>query len=79
MYYPYFSNVLRRLLPAPRSTSVTRDDAAYAGLYAKAVATLDGHKRAEIAHEMQEMEYSGAASRYIIPYFSPKSTLTRLV
>ena len=72
MYYPYFSNVLQSTLARAPFNECHTNNAAYAGLYAKAVATLDGHKRAEIAHEMQEMEYSGAASGYIIPYFSPE-------
>ncbi len=70
-YYPYFSNVLQSTLPRSPLNECHTNNAAYASLYAKAVATLDGHRRSEIAHEMQQMEYSGAASGYIIPYFSP--------
>jgi hypothetical protein len=35
------------------------------------VAVLDETKRADIAHDMQQMEYSGEASGYIIPFFNP--------
>ncbi len=70
-YYPYFSNVLRATLArAPFNECHTRN-AAYASLYKQAVAVLDETKRADIAHDMQQMEYSGEASGYIIPFFNP--------
>jgi len=70
-YYPYFSNVLQSTLPRSPLNECHTNNAAYVSLYKKAVATLDGHRRSEIAHEMQQMEYSGAASGYVIPYFNP--------
>jgi peptide/nickel transport system substrate-binding protein len=70
-YYPYFSNVLQGTLAGAPFNECHTNNAAYKSLYKQAVATLDGHKRAEIAHEMQQMEYSGTASGYIIPYFNP--------
>jgi peptide/nickel transport system substrate-binding protein len=70
-YYPYFSNVAQATLARAPFNECHTDNAAYTSLYKQALATLDGHKRADIAHEMQQLEYSGAASGYIIPYFSP--------
>jgi peptide/nickel transport system substrate-binding protein len=70
-YYPYFSNVLQATLAGARFNECHTSNAAYARLYKQAVATLDGTKRADIAHEMQEMEYSSAASGYIIACFNP--------
>ncbi len=70
-YYPYFSNVLQATLARAPFNECHTDNAAYTSLYRQAMATLGGRKRADIAHEMQQMEYSGAASGYIIPYFTP--------
>jgi len=70
-YYPYFSNVAQATLAGAPFNECHTDNAAYTRLYKQALATLDGHKRADIAHEMQQMEYSGTASGYIIPYFNP--------
>ncbi len=70
-YYPYFSNVAQATLAGAAFNECHTDNAAYTSLYKQALATLDGHKRADIAHEMQQMEYSGTASGYIIPYFNP--------
>ena len=38
-------------------------------MYNEAIATLDSHKRAEIAHEMQMIDYTSGG--YIIPNFAP--------
>ena len=70
-YYPYFSNVLQGTLAGAPFNECHTNNAAYTSLYKQAVATLDDAKRAAIAHEMQQMEYSGTASGYIIPYFNP--------
>ncbi len=70
-YYPYFSNVLQATLAGAPFNECHTDNAAYTSLYRQAMATLDGPMRADIAHEMQQMEYSGTASGYIIPYFTP--------
>ena len=71
MYYPYFSNVLQATVAgAPFNESHTHNGA-YTRLYRQALATVDETKKVEIAHEMQEMEYSGVASGYIIPFFNP--------
>jgi peptide/nickel transport system substrate-binding protein len=70
-YYPYFSNVLQGTLAGAPFNECHTNNPTYTKLYTQAVATLDESKRAEIAHEMQEMEYSSEASGYIIPYFNP--------
>ncbi len=70
-YYPYFSNVLQGTLSGAPFNECHTNNATYTSLYKQAVATLDEAKRADIAHEMQQMEYSGVASGYIIPYFNP--------
>ena len=46
------------------------DNGAYTRLYRQALATVPEAGKVEIAHEMQQMEYSGVASGYIVPFFN---------
>jgi len=71
MYYPYFSNVLQATLAHAPFNECHTNNTGYARLYDQAMATVNEAKREAIAHEMQQMEYSGAASGYIIPFFNP--------
>jgi ABC-type transport system substrate-binding protein len=71
MYYPYFANVLQATVAHAPFNECHTDNGAYTKLYRKALATVKETEKVEIAHEMQQMEYSGAASGYIIPFFNP--------
>ena len=70
-YYPYFSNVLQATVARAPLNECHTDNGAYTKLYQRALATLRETEKLAIAHEMQQMEYSGAASGYIIPFFNP--------
>jgi peptide/nickel transport system substrate-binding protein len=55
--YPYLINVNTFMLPTSLYPETSFDDPQYLKLYNQAVATLDDGKRAEIEHEMQQIEY----------------------
>jgi len=70
-YYPYFSNVLQATVARAPYNECHTDNGAYTRLYQQALATVQETEKVEIAHEMQQLEYSGVASGYIIPFFNP--------
>jgi len=70
MYYPYFANVLQATVAHAPFNECHTDNGAYMRLYRQALATVPEAGKVEIAHEMQQMEYSGLASGYIVPFFN---------
>lgn len=68
-YYGYLPQVGFATLPASPYNETHWDDPHYIDLYNQALATVDGAKRSEIAHEMQRIDYESGG--YIIPYFPP--------
>ena len=65
----YFPSVALNMLPSSPYNETHFNNASYTKLYSQALAVVDPVKRADIAHEMQQIEYS--QSGYIIPYFAP--------
>jgi peptide/nickel transport system substrate-binding protein len=55
--------------PAAPFNATFQNDPAYDALYAQAVGTLDKGKQADLAHQMQKIEYDNGGN--IIPYFFP--------
>jgi peptide/nickel transport system substrate-binding protein len=68
-YNPYLSQVAQSLLSIAPYNECHWDNPRYDALYNEAIATLDSHKRAEIAHEMQIIDYTSGG--YIVPNFPP--------
>jgi peptide/nickel transport system substrate-binding protein len=68
-YQPYLTQVQQATLPASPFNETHFADPQYGRLYREALATLDESKRAEIAHEMQMIDYNQGG--YIIPLFPP--------
>ena len=68
-YTPYLPQVVQAFLPSSPYNECHFDDPAYTALYNQATATLDSAKRADIAHEMQMIDFTKGG--YIIPYFPP--------
>jgi peptide/nickel transport system substrate-binding protein len=66
-YEQYLPNVGNATVPSAPYDETHFDDNAYNKLYAQALATVDATKRRDIAHEMQEIDYTTGG--YIIPYF----------
>jgi peptide/nickel transport system substrate-binding protein len=66
-YAPYFPQVNQATLPGAPFNECHFDNPRYNTLYAQALATLDVGMRAEIAHEMQMIDYTEGG--YIIPFF----------
>ena len=67
--FPYFPMVAFSQLGNSPANETHFNDPVYAKLYAQALRTVDKTKRAELAHEMQKIEYDRGG--YIIPFFSP--------
>jgi peptide/nickel transport system substrate-binding protein len=68
-YYPYIPDVLQGMVPNAPFNECGAGDPAYLNLLKQALAELNPTKRADIIHEMQQREYDGVSSGYIIPYF----------
>ncbi|MDA8080102.1 MAG: ABC transporter substrate-binding protein [Actinomycetota bacterium] len=68
-YNPYFLQIGLGSLPTSPYNETHWDDARYNKLYNEGIGTVDVTKRAEIAHEMQVIDYNQGG--YIIPYFPP--------
>lgn len=68
---PYLVAVSQALThtPAAPFNATFQNDPNYDALYAQAVATLDKGKQADLAHQMQKIEYDNGGN--IIPYFFP--------
>jgi peptide/nickel transport system substrate-binding protein len=65
----YFPQVGQGMLPTSPYNETHWNDPKYESLYAQGLRTTDPSQRAEIAHEMQSIEYNSGG--YIIPYFPP--------
>ena len=69
-YFPYFPMVaFSSLKGSPANETHFGANPKYAKLYKQGLATVDAKKRAEIAHEMQKIDYEEGG--YIIPFFPP--------
>ena len=68
-YYPYLPMVAFETLPSSPYNETHWDNPRYNQLFAAASSTVDATKRAEISHEMQEIDYNSGG--LIIPYFPP--------
>jgi peptide/nickel transport system substrate-binding protein len=68
-YTPYIPQVSLATLPTSPFNECHFDNPRYNALYKQALATLDESKRAEIAHEMQMIDWTEGG--YIIPFFPP--------
>ena len=68
-YTPYLPQVVQAFLPNSPYNESHFNDPHYTALYNEASATLDAGKRADIAHEMQMIDYTQGG--WIIPYFPP--------
>lgn len=69
LYNPYFEEVGLATLPNGPFNETHLNDPHYASLYKQALAQTDPGKRADIAHEMQKIDYEQGG--YIIPGFTP--------
>jgi peptide/nickel transport system substrate-binding protein len=70
-YYPYLPNAREALIKGAVFNECHVDYAPYTKLFNEVNATVDTSRRHELIHEMQQMEYEGQASGYIVPYFVP--------
>ena len=68
-YTPYLPQVVQAFLPTSPYNESHFNDPHYTALYNEASATIDASKRAELAHEMQMIDYTQGG--WIIPYFPP--------
>lgn len=68
-YTPYFPQVVQAFLPTSPYNESHFNDPAYTRLYNEGTATLDAGKRADIAHEMQMIDYDQGG--WIVPYYPP--------
>jgi peptide/nickel transport system substrate-binding protein len=68
-YAPYFAQVNQATLPTSPFNETHFANPTYISLYRQGLATLDERKRAEIAHEMQTIDYNEGG--YVIPFFPP--------
>ncbi len=68
-YNPYFFQVASSMTPTSAGNETHFSDPDYESLYAKALRTVDASAQADIAHEMQRIEWD--SDGYIIPYFAP--------
>jgi peptide/nickel transport system substrate-binding protein len=69
VYTPYLVQVGQATLPSSPFNESHFDNPSYDTLYKQALATVDGTRRTELIHEMQQIDYNEGA--YIIPYFAP--------
>ncbi len=67
LFYYYFPMVGLGLLPSSPYNECHWDDPHYNALYNEGLKTVDAAKRADIAHEMQMIDYESGG--YIIAYF----------
>lgn len=68
-YNPYYPQVAQATLTTAPFNECHFSNSTYNNLYKEGLATLDTSKRADIAHEMQQIDYTEGG--YIIPYFPP--------
>lgn len=68
-YKAYLPQVAQATLPGAPYNETHFDDPRYNKLFAEAKATIDATRRAELAHEMQLIDYNQGG--YIIPFFPP--------
>jgi peptide/nickel transport system substrate-binding protein len=68
-YTPYLPQVVQAFLPTSPYNEPHFNDPHYTALYNEAAGTIDSTKRAEIAHEMQMIDYTMGG--WIIPYYPP--------
>jgi peptide/nickel transport system substrate-binding protein len=68
-YNFYVPQVSLATLPAAPFNETHFNNSRYNMLYSEATATIDPARRIELAHEMQQIDYS--AGGYIIPFFPP--------
>jgi peptide/nickel transport system substrate-binding protein len=68
-YTPYLPQVVQAFLPTSPYNESHFNDPHYTDLYNQASATLDSTKRADIAHEMQMIDYTQGG--WIVPYYPP--------
>jgi peptide/nickel transport system substrate-binding protein len=68
-YNFYLPQVSLATLPTASFNETHWDNTQYNALYKQAIATVDDGLRAEIAHQMQQIEYDEGG--YIIPFFPP--------
>ncbi len=68
-YTPYYPQVVQAFLPSSPYNESHFNDPAYTKLYNEGTATLDATKRADIAHEMQMIDYTQGG--WIVPYYPP--------
>src|SRR5215469_16542835 len=68
-YFPYLGQVPLATLPGGAFNETHFDNPRYNALYRQALATLDASRRADIAHEMQIIDWNEGG--YIIPFFPP--------
>ena len=68
-YTPYLPQVVQAFLPTSPYNESHFNDPHYTALYNEASATIDASKRAELADEMQMIDYTQGG--WIIPYFPP--------
>ncbi len=81
-YNPYFPQVAQATLSTAPFNECHFSNSKYDSLYSRGLSFLEESKRADVAHEMQEIDYDDGG--YIIPYFPPvidgyKKTLNGLV
>ena len=72
IYASYLPQVSLAFLPKSPFNETHFNDPSYNKLYNQAVAEVDPARQAELAHEMQLIDYNSGA--YIIPYFLPNIT-----
>jgi peptide/nickel transport system substrate-binding protein len=65
----YLPQVSLATLPTSPFNECHFDNPRYNSLYQQAIATIDDAKRQELAHEMQQIDYTDGG--YIIPFFPP--------
>lgn len=68
-YNPYFPQVALGSLPTAPYNETHWDNPRYDALFHEGLRTVNESKRADIAHEMQLIDYDSGG--YIIPYFPP--------
>ncbi len=68
-YNPYYPQVAQATLGTAPFNECHFSNSNYNKLFNEGLATLDATKRADIAHEMQQIDYTEGG--YIIPYFPP--------
>ena len=68
-YLPYLVNVPQVTIPGGAFNTPHYDNPAYTKLYKQALATTDKSTKADLAHQMQKIDYNEGG--LIIPYFPP--------